>query len=401
MREIKISEPAFVKDFNCIGGACRDHCCKGWKITLDKHAVKKYVTSKDFQIQTIAEESIQLIKHSPQAWGVIKFSQQTGNCPYLDESRLCMVQKNLGAQALSQTCSVFPRSQRLYKSEEQNSLAISCPEVASLIFKSADAMRLNEQVKLQDRFHNLPALTTQSKLLNLFCLSLIDHIESDVETALYAVVKFLIFIEKYESIDDDNLPAVEGAYALLAEQLHTGQMKAELATLSADNKVKMSLIMLMQDFFRNAQMSRGSEVINHYIECLLRQMVSGEEINVEEKIGRLEGVWRDEVIPNMQGSEFAIKNFILYKFWQNNFPNQPGIPPLRALYIVIAEYYFIKLLMSACTKERGHADIEDLTNIVYSFHSLSQHNKAVTDAFYRHIESVRLGDDISLIHLLA
>ncbi len=183
MREIKISEPAFVQAFNCIGGACRDHCCKGWKITLDKHTVKKYISSKDFQIRMIAEENIQLVKHSPQTWGIIKFSLPSGNCPYLDETRLCMVQKNLGAQALSRTCSVFPRSQRLYKSEEQNSLTISCPEVASLLLKNADAMRLNEQIRLQDKFHNVPALTTQSKLLNLFCLSLIDYVDSDVETA--------------------------------------------------------------------------------------------------------------------------------------------------------------------------------------------------------------------------
>lgn len=401
MREIRISEPAFVKAFKCIGGSCRDHCCKGWQITLDKHTVKKYVTSKDFKIRTIAEENIQLVKKSVQDWGTIKLSPQTGNCPYLDETRLCMVHKNLGAQALSHTCTVFPRAQRLYRAEVQNSLNISCPEVASLIFNNADAMRLNEQSKLQEKFHNAPVLTTQSKLLNLFCLSLIDYVESDVETALYAIIKFIIFIEKYDAIDDSTLPEIEGAYALLADQLQTGEMQAELRAISVDGKVKSSLIILMQDYFRTAQLSRGSGVINHYIECLLRQLVSGEEINIEEKISGLEAVWQEQVIPTMQGSEFAIKNFILYKFWQNDFPNQPGIPPLRALYMIVAEYYFIKMLMSACVKERGHADIEDLTNIVYSFHSLSQHNKAVTDAFYRHIESVRLGDDISMIHLLA
>lgn len=401
MREIRISEPAFVKDFKCIGGACRDHCCKGWKISLDKHTVKKYVTSKDVQIRTIAEENIQLVKHSAQEWGIIKFSQQTGNCPYLDESRLCLVHKNLGAQALSNTCTAFPRSQRLYKTEEQNSLNISCPEVASLIFNNADAMRLNEQIKLQQKFNDGPPLTTQSKLLNLFCLSLVDYVGSDVETALYAVIKLLIFIGKNECIDEGCLPEVEHAYGLLAEQLQSGELKTELASISTDSKVKSSLVMLMQDFFRNAPASRGSGVINHYIECLLRHLVAGEEINIEEKISELEANWHEEVIPGMQGSEFALKNFILYKFWQNNFPNQPHVPSLRALYMIVSEYYFIKLLMSACVKERGHADIEDLTNIVYSFHSLSQHNKSVTDAFYRHIESVRLGDDISIIHLLA
>ncbi len=180
-----------------------------------------------------------------------------------------------------------------------------------------------------------------------------------------------------------------------------GEMRAELAAVSADDKVKISLLMLMQDYFRNSQISRGSSVINNYIECLLRHLLSGEEINIEKKISVLETAWLEQVIPTMQGSEFALKNFILYKFWQNNFPNQPDIAPLRALFMIVAEYYFIKMLMSACVKERGHADIEDLTNIIYSFHSLSQHNKSVAEAFYRHIESVRLGDDISMIHLLA
>lgn len=43
MKEITVTEPAFVTRFSCSGSACRDHCCKGWKITLDKTTVKKYL----------------------------------------------------------------------------------------------------------------------------------------------------------------------------------------------------------------------------------------------------------------------------------------------------------------------------------------------------------------------
>lgn len=50
MKEITVTEPAFVTRFSCSGSACRDHCCKGWKITLDKTTVKKYLTSKDVTI---------------------------------------------------------------------------------------------------------------------------------------------------------------------------------------------------------------------------------------------------------------------------------------------------------------------------------------------------------------
>ncbi len=51
MKEITVTEPAFVTRFSCSGSACRDHCCKGWKITLDKTTVKKYLASKDATIQ--------------------------------------------------------------------------------------------------------------------------------------------------------------------------------------------------------------------------------------------------------------------------------------------------------------------------------------------------------------
>ena len=40
MKEILITEPAFVAAFNCVGSDCRDHCCKEWEIAVDKPTVK-------------------------------------------------------------------------------------------------------------------------------------------------------------------------------------------------------------------------------------------------------------------------------------------------------------------------------------------------------------------------
>lgn len=84
MKEITVTEPAFVTRFSCSGSACRDHCCKGWKITLDKTTVKKYLTSKDVTIREIAKNSIILLKKDPNNWGEIKLPSGTGSCPYLD-----------------------------------------------------------------------------------------------------------------------------------------------------------------------------------------------------------------------------------------------------------------------------------------------------------------------------
>lgn len=80
MKEITVTQPAFVTRFSCSGSACRDHCCKGWKITLDKTTVKKYLTSKDVTIREIAKNSIILLKKDPNNWGEIKLPSGTGSC---------------------------------------------------------------------------------------------------------------------------------------------------------------------------------------------------------------------------------------------------------------------------------------------------------------------------------
>lgn len=399
MKEIIITEPSFVSSFSCTGGACRDHCCKGWTISLDKQTVKKYTSSKNIQIKTIASENIDLIKRDGINWGVIKFNQSTGNCPYLDGDSLCLVQKNLGAQALSHTCSTFPRVKRIYRNEVQKSLNLSCPEVASILLNDPNAMSLEQRVKIQDGFNPQPAISQQKKLLNLFCLSLIDHADAHVEVGLFAVIKFLLYIENRE-INDETLGEIESVYAALIEQIQSATLQGELAAFDTDSRIKTSLILRIQDYFRRSVTSRGTGVLNYYIDHMLKALVADHEETLESRLMIIEREGTEIFRRDLQDKVFAFKNFLLYKFWQNDFPNQTDRSPLQSLYLIIAEYYFIKLLTLSYAKVRGSIECDDIVNIVYSFHSISQHNKNVSQEFYNHIESVRLGDDISMIHLL-
>ena len=174
MQEITVTEPNFVTTFQCTGTQCRDHCCKGWNIHLDKATVNKYVSSKNEIIKNIAKENIILLKKDITQWGMIKLADDTGNCPYLTEDSLCQVQKTLGAQALSTTCKTFPRIERIYKNDVRKALSLSCPEVTSIILTDPHAMILNEKSIVKPKANTMPALSQQQKLLNLFCLSLVE-----------------------------------------------------------------------------------------------------------------------------------------------------------------------------------------------------------------------------------
>ncbi|MEA7609453.1 flagellin lysine-N-methylase, partial [Salmonella enterica subsp. enterica serovar Virginia] len=180
----------------------------------------------------------------------------------------------------------------------------------------------------------------------------------------------------------------------------TGVLAQELMNIAPDSKVKTSLVLQMQDYFRSLPLNRGSVILDHYIQCLLRVLTAEEGVSMEQKVSDIESSLARCLQADEQQKNWAFRNLILYKIWENNFPNQPNVDPLRALYIIVAEYAFIKLLTAASVYERGRLEWDDVTNIVYSFHSRSQHNSEVAKNFHRHIETVRTGDDLSMIHLL-
>lgn len=397
MKEILITEPAFVAAFNCVGSDCRDHCCKEWSIAVDKPTVKKYLTNKDKVIQTIAKESIQLVKKDTLNWGMITFAPESGNCPYFGDDKLCMVHKRLGANALSKTCAIYPRSYRTYKNDVHHSLNISCPEVVRLLLSEPDAMKFNERITLQPAPNTAKPLSVVHKVLSLFCLDLIGRADVEVEPALFAVVKFQLFLEKIESVDESTIGQIESVHAQLVQQLQSGEIMGDI---TSDYRIKASMTVLMQNYFRLKSLSRGNKVLTQYNESLLRVLAADTTLTLEEKIADIEQVWQGLVLPEIGKTPFALKNYILYKFWENDFPDMTSGTPLRGLYIIVAEYYFIKLLVAAHAKEQGAVHLDDLINVIYSFHSSSQHNKSVTEDFYRYIENVRMGDDLSLVSLL-
>lgn len=44
------------------------------------------------------------------------------------------------------------------------------------------------------------AILPTAKLLNLFCLSLINHAASNPDAALYALIKFVMYVQKFPGL---------------------------------------------------------------------------------------------------------------------------------------------------------------------------------------------------------
>ena len=142
-----ILQPKYVADFQCAGSKCDAKCCRNlWFIDIDRETYKKYQRIKKpsmrKKILTSMQPSITRVGFK------IKFNEN-GACPLLCEDNFCYVQKNLGEDALSETCKLYPRRLNKIGNYQFRVLSMTCPVAAEQALLSPYGMEL-QQLSCED-----------------------------------------------------------------------------------------------------------------------------------------------------------------------------------------------------------------------------------------------------------
>ncbi len=142
-----ILQPKYVADFQCDGSKCDAKCCRNlWIIDIDRETYKKYQRIKNpsmrKKILTSMQPSITRVGFK------IKFNEN-GACPLLCEDNFCYVQKNLGEDALSETCKLYPRRLNKIGNYQFRVLSMTCPVAAEQALLSPYGMEL-QQLSCED-----------------------------------------------------------------------------------------------------------------------------------------------------------------------------------------------------------------------------------------------------------
>ena len=136
-----ILQPKCVADFQCDGSKCNAKCCGKWRIDVDMETYKKYQRIKNPAMRKKILSSIQ--PSTIQTGFQIKLNNK-GVCPLLCEDNLCYIQRNMGENALSQTCKVYPRMVQQIGNYQFRLLAMTCPVAAEYALLSPNAMELQQ-----------------------------------------------------------------------------------------------------------------------------------------------------------------------------------------------------------------------------------------------------------------
>lgn len=118
-----------LNSFQCIGSKCSYTCCKDWQIRIDSTSENFYRNVKGKFGEKLKNSIIDKENYS-------FFKMEEGQCPFLNEELLCDIYINLGEDYLCAICKVYPRKSWTYGDLTFVGKAISCPEVARILFEA-------------------------------------------------------------------------------------------------------------------------------------------------------------------------------------------------------------------------------------------------------------------------
>ena len=118
-----LRKPDFYSQFKCIASKCSDTCCVGWEIDIDETSQRTYRKVEgpfgDRLRESIEDGHFKLLPHD--------------RCPFLDQSNLCEIYRNLGEGALCQICREHPRFVEVYGDIMEKGLGLCCEEAVRLL----------------------------------------------------------------------------------------------------------------------------------------------------------------------------------------------------------------------------------------------------------------------------
>jgi lysine-N-methylase len=124
----------YMDGFECLGGACEDTCCGGWRVDIDESHYKKLKRQMErtpdeaerFRSGFAERPSAERTRYS---FAVLR-TRPDGFCTFLDEGGLCGLQRSYGERSLPDVCAAYPRTVSRAGQRMELTGALSCPEVA-------------------------------------------------------------------------------------------------------------------------------------------------------------------------------------------------------------------------------------------------------------------------------
>lgn len=394
--------PRYMQEFRCAGSNCPENCCTGWSVTIDKASFQRYREVRTEPLQRLVRESL---KRSSDGHGKAYASIQMradGACPFLDERQLCRIHGELGEQALSDTCSGYPRHYGVDGEQHRLYATLSCPEAARLALSAGDTL---DPVALELPFANpqlVPVIVRRHsvaaeepdpvrKHARLIGSAVEGLIRLPTLSAAQSLVQAGLMIRRIARIESAGEGVGEGADAELAQAMTLylspqalAQAPAMLGALSVPREAQVANLFDTTQRYLKANSGRTS------FRELLADVERGLalEQGAAAVVARLETAVRDIWAPLEAAHPHLLKNYLLNDLGKSIFPSQGRAEIEREFMSLALRFALIKFYALGLAAWRG-GDFgpDDVVRVVYVVARNIEHNRSFLAELLKEIEA--------------
>ncbi|MBO0589101.1 flagellin lysine-N-methylase [Sporosarcina sp. E16_8] len=370
--------PEYMSQFQCIGSACEDTCCAGWRVTVDKETYKKYKDTRNPEMKTLLNENVKRNRsgNSDESYAKIKMDN-SGDCTLLDEDHLCKIQKELGHEFLSNTCAVYPRNLNLVDNVVEKSATLSCPEVARLVLLNEKGIDFIQDVEPSDTkgFLKKNSMSKEQQELfwnlRIFTIKILQNRGFSIEDRLIILG---LFYRKFDGLKSGGKS--EKALSLMQEfeiGIDNGSLSDSIKQLPGNISFQVSMCKSLLEHRLTSPISS-----QRYVECF-NEMAEGLGINSEyvedEVIQRYKDAYEMAYKPFIDNHEYILENYLVNYVFTNLFPfDKKTITDSFAMLII--NFSMIKLHLIGMAKYHKGLNNDLVIKLVQSYSKTIDHNNA-------------------------
>jgi lysine-N-methylase len=379
-----VLSPRYMQQFSCIGSACEDSCCTGWKVSIDQDTYKKYNRIRDITLKPLIDRNLKRNRSHKSENDFAKIKLDTkGACPFLDTEKLCSIQAKLGEEYLSTVCSTYPRTTNQVNDILEKSATLSCPEIARLALLEPNGIEFDEvEEPVETRNWIRSQIDTSQQAiqndprkylweLRIFTIQTLQNRAYDLADRL--IILGMFYQKANEYMTSKKIDDIPQLIALFSNLIAEGSLKPSLDKIPAQTTVQMQLLKELTDY--RVALGLNSQ---RYVDCL-RDTLLGIQYTADSKIedisDRYSHAFETYYSPFISQHEYILENYLVNHVYKNIFPftNEGG---LYANYVMLVIHYsMIKLhLIGMSGLYKDEFGVEHVLKLIQSFSKAVEHS---------------------------
>ncbi|WP_411552408.1 flagellin lysine-N-methylase [Paenibacillus lautus] len=385
-RKFVVLKPQYMNEFECIGAACSDTCCAGWRVDIDKKTYKNYRKIKDKELSEKVTTFVKKNKDgsNDERYGFIQTGD--GACGFLNNG-LCDIQLKLGEDYLSKTCLSYPRVFNFVDNQVELSAKLSCPEIARLVLLNERPMEFDVVEELLDpRQNHTIGLKTNDNAWNSCFWEIRTFAIDLLQNRNYSISERMIllgmFCEKLSSVPDNSgnsmILDIINNFKMRVTSVDT---KEQLSTLPMITHVQIKLLKEMvlsrkSNHERFNEYSRQTNAAFH-IGTTDQQLIEDSFTDGYNKYYK----------PFIEQHPYIFENYLVNQFFERLFLSRGSFKVLNDYVLLVILYSILRFHIQGVATYTKEMTAEKAVSIIQACSKVIEHDQPFLKSLRNHIKN--------------